>query len=546
MSAAEPGLVIAARHSDLARLQAYMVGTELQRKNPSLSIQYHFRASLGDQNQDDPLWKMPEKGVFTEDFVADLETGKADLVVHSWKDLPTEERRSTELVACLPRADVRDVLLVRRDRFERIRANRTLHVLTSSPRRLHHLPEFARDHLPFSLVNVEFSVVRGNVPTRFRKLLEHPEADAMVMAKAALDRLLASEQSEFAEVRGTLQAALKRLEFCILPVSAFPSAAAQGAVVVEISKNRPELAALLESIHCSATWRAVVEERSTLKRHGGGCHQKIGVTVLPRAAGDWLRVSGVTTAGELLNVSQWRRGLDPRPGQSLSNPQARTNAEPRDLGSQPVARWPDTGRDHRLFDREPLDRSVWAASARSAKGLWVSRSTAWPDGLEAQPQQWVWTAGLATWRELSRRGVWVHGSAEGWGEWEPSRLEVLAGAAGWPLSESEWLVLTHDRSDAVHSSHPSTSGLRKRLATYRLKRCSEPVAWDEFGDFFWMSATTFEQALSEAPEALLKARRHASGPGVTARFISAQLSKLGWPGQPQVFLSREEWYQSPL
>ena len=61
-----------ARKSDLARLQAYRVGESLQRKFPDLQIEYRFRASLGDINQNDPLWKMPEKGVFTDDFVADF------------------------------------------------------------------------------------------------------------------------------------------------------------------------------------------------------------------------------------------------------------------------------------------------------------------------------------------------------------------------------------------------------------------------------------------------------------------------------------------
>ena len=108
---------IAARHSDLARLQAYRVGDALKRAHPGLEIVYNFRASLGDLNQTDPLWRMPEKGVFTEDFLKDLTQDAADLVVHSWKDLPTEPRPETEIVATLARADARDLLLFRRDRL---------------------------------------------------------------------------------------------------------------------------------------------------------------------------------------------------------------------------------------------------------------------------------------------------------------------------------------------------------------------------------------------------------------------------------------------
>ncbi|MGZ3731793.1 MAG: hydroxymethylbilane synthase, partial [Bdellovibrionota bacterium] len=83
---------IAARRSDLARLQAYQVGAALRKHHRGLEIEFLFKESLGDKNQSDALWKMPARGVFTEDFVADLREGRTDLVVHSWKDLPTEKR----------------------------------------------------------------------------------------------------------------------------------------------------------------------------------------------------------------------------------------------------------------------------------------------------------------------------------------------------------------------------------------------------------------------------------------------------------------------
>ena len=108
-------LVIASRKSDLARMQALKVGDALKKAHPHLEIHYHFRESLGDLNQVNPLWQMPEKGVFTEDFLTGLIVGEFDLVVHSWKDLPTEKREKTEVVATMKRADPRDLLLVRRD-----------------------------------------------------------------------------------------------------------------------------------------------------------------------------------------------------------------------------------------------------------------------------------------------------------------------------------------------------------------------------------------------------------------------------------------------
>src|SRR5690606_12634019 len=107
-------LRIAARSSDLARIQAISVGEALLESSRAagarLEIEYAFRQSLGDANLHDPLWKMPEKGVFTEDFRDDLLSGACDLVVHSWKDLPIDARSETMIAATLPRADLRDLL----------------------------------------------------------------------------------------------------------------------------------------------------------------------------------------------------------------------------------------------------------------------------------------------------------------------------------------------------------------------------------------------------------------------------------------------------
>src|SRR6184192_507482 len=141
-------LVLAARRSALARIQAIQVGEALRRVHAQLTIDYSFRESLGDRNQNDPLWQMPEKGVFTQDFREGLLRGEFDLVVHSWKDLAIENDPETEIVATLPRADARDLLLVRRDRWNEVERTGVMSILTSSPRRAYNLDSFLRDSLP--------------------------------------------------------------------------------------------------------------------------------------------------------------------------------------------------------------------------------------------------------------------------------------------------------------------------------------------------------------------------------------------------------------
>ena len=71
-------LNISSRKSDLAKLQSYLVAEALQKKIKDLKINFHFKESLGDINLTDPLWKIPQKGVFTEDFNHDLLNNKTD------------------------------------------------------------------------------------------------------------------------------------------------------------------------------------------------------------------------------------------------------------------------------------------------------------------------------------------------------------------------------------------------------------------------------------------------------------------------------------
>jgi len=182
-------LVLAARRSELARIQAFQVGHALEKINPQVKIEYSFHESLGDRNQNDPLWQMPEKGVFTQDLRAGLLAGRYDLAVHSWKDLAIEDDGTTEIAATLPRADMRDLLLMRADRWPEASRRGRLTILTSSPRRSFNLDSFLSYALPATIEELIFEPVRGNVQTRVRKMWQ-PGADGLIVAKAAIDRLL--------------------------------------------------------------------------------------------------------------------------------------------------------------------------------------------------------------------------------------------------------------------------------------------------------------------------------------------------------------------
>ncbi|MBX2987962.1 MAG: hydroxymethylbilane synthase [Bdellovibrionaceae bacterium] len=463
-------------------MQAFEVAKALKEAEPGLSVEFHFSESLGDKNLTDPLWKMPGKGVFTEDLTSDLIAGRADMVVHSWKDLPVEEKPETEIAATLPRADARDLLLFKKSSRPRCRPGAQLRIFSSSPRREYNLKPFLREHLPGSPGGIEFLSVRGNIPTRLRKLLETPEVDGLVVAKAAIDRLLGTTEEEFASARRQVGEALAACDWMVLPLSVNPAAAAQGALAIEIRRDREDLKKLLAKIHDARTFTEAVREREILSSHGGGCHQKIGATVLHRHGSDLRFVRGLTEKGvelrEKILANSFRGDVIPL-------------------------------RSDWLFERRPLpDVSLPAGTS----AVFLAHEKAWPGSLVFHGI--LWTAGLTTWKKMAQKGHWVNGSSEGLGESEDPRIERLAGALSWAS-------LTHSLSPGP------VRGVG--VVTYELVPRANSEAPPESGTLYWSSATLFHEALRRWPH--LAGRDHACGPGKTWDILKDRVKNLHlrWP-----------------
>ena len=487
-------LVLAARRSELARIQAFQVGRTLENLNPNLKIEYSFHESLGDKNQNDPLWQMPEKGVFTQDLREGLLAGRYDLAVHSWKDLAIEDDGQTEIAATLARADMRDLLLVRADRWEEVCRSGRMTILTSSPRRSYNLQTFLPVALPAKIDDLIFEPVRGNVPTRVRKMWQS-SADGLIVAKAALDRLLEVREEEFAATKAELRHLLSQCRWMVLPLGANPTAAAQGALAIEIKNGRPELRDLFAAINCRDGFETTVREREILRSYGGGCHQKIGTNVLRRPYGEITFLRGLTDGGVVLKEVSLNPNR-PRPPKIAKN-----------------LLWPFLPGDSDWFKRERIPATIPNSS------LWVARANALPEDAIVSDSQIVWTAGSKTWLKLVSRGIWVNGSADGLGEQEDPRIETLAGA---PLN---WTKLTH-------ADTASENGMRS-LATYRLVPKTDAPALEGKQYFFWSSGSGFERALSLNP--WLKSMTHFCGPGNTEKAL--QRNGIA----PHIFLNHEHW-----
>jgi hydroxymethylbilane synthase len=489
-------LTIAARRSELARIQAYQVGDALARAHLHLELEYSFHESLGDRNQNDPLWQMPERGVFTQDFREGLLAGAFDLVVHSWKDLAIESDPLTEVAATLPRADMRDVLLVRSDRWAQVERTGVLRILTSSPRRAHNLKTFLPEALPAKIDELQFVAVRGNVPTRVRKLWQQ-DADGLIVAKAALDRLLGTERPEFALTRADMRQALEKCRFMVLPLRANPTAPGQGALAIEIKREREDLRSLLATINCADTFASVTRERAILGGYGGGCHQKIGASVLKRPYGEITFVRGLADDGTILD------------SESLCASQK----TPAKVSREDL--WPLKLSDAVWFDREPIPVQIPLTDT----ALWISKAEAFPPEANAATSQIIWASGLQTWRRLAQRGVWVNGSAEGLGEQERPGIETLAGG------ELNWLKLTHQQNFNGNG--------RDSVATYRLVTKDLNPNLEGKTHFFWNSGSSFERALALNP--WIKTMTHYCGPGNTRQILETN------GVQPFIVLDHAHW-----
>lgn len=483
-------LKLSSRKSDLARLQAYQVGEKLISEIQGLEIEYRFRESLGDQNQHDPLWKMPSKGVFTEDFKADLLSGETDMVVHSWKDLPTDLGTQTEIAATLPRADASDLLLFK----EKSLGKKDVKIFSSSPRRSWNLSKLLSELLPGSNTQVSFENVRGNIQTRVKKLIESPQVDGLILAKAAMDRLLTAEAPEFQSTRDFLNSALKELNWMVLPISENPTAAAQGALAVEVRSDRLDLKKLISVINCENTFLSATAERNLLKAFGGGCHLALGMSHQNFTDFEVVTVKGKTPEG----VEIFKRELKLKSSQS-----------------------PIQFAKELCWSSSQLQKTRESLNVQLPTGFGyiISRSESWSEKVKSH--QYLWAAGLETWKKLAARGFWVHGC-----------FDSLGGNSQPPVSSLvptlKWMTLTHQ-------GHPYFDKSR-HIATYKLNCQIGDLT--KYRYFYWKSSSDFLMALLDHPQII--EFHHACGPGSTYQTIKSKITH----ERIRVFLNENEWRMS--
>ncbi len=255
-------IIIATRESQLALWQAEHVKARLLALNPGLQVELLGMTTQGDQILDSPLSRIGGKGLFVKELEVAMEEGRADLAVHSIKDVPMDLPAGFELAAILEREDPRDAFVSSQyASLEVLPPN--ARVGTSSLRRQAQI----RARLPH--LNVD--TLRGNVNTRLRKLDEGQYA-AILLAAAGLKRLGFESR-----IRATLA-----------PEESLP-AVGQGAIGIEIRSGRPDLAALLAPLNHPDTAACVQAERAMSRKLHGGCQAPIGGYAVVRDGRIYLR-----------------------------------------------------------------------------------------------------------------------------------------------------------------------------------------------------------------------------------------------------------------
>ena len=263
-------LRIASRRSQLAMVQTNWVKAELEKAHPGLTIKVEAMATKGDKILDVALAKIGDKGLFTKELEAQMLVGRADIAVHSLKDLPTNLPEGLMLGCITEREDPADALVLhaKNKHLNLATLPEGAVVGTSSLRRLAQL----RYHYP----HLEFKDVRGNVITRLEKL-DSGAYDCLILAAAGLGRLGFEDRIDQS-----------------IPGDISLHAVGQGALGIECVENKPEVMEIIKVLEHGPTSQRCLAERAFLRELEGGCQVPIGVNT--HFEGDQLILTGMVAS----------------------------------------------------------------------------------------------------------------------------------------------------------------------------------------------------------------------------------------------------------
>lgn len=480
---------IGTRGSLLAVTQATLIKNQLEAVSGRV-FELVLIKTQGDQIVDRPLWQLEGKDFFTKELDEALLNGAVDLVIHSYKDLGSERPDGIQLSAITERSYAHDILLVPQKNVDALKTwQGEFKVGTSSPRRITNLTSQLAPYLTAAKLEVKCETLRGNVNTRIQKLRDG-QYHAITLALAGLDRLSQGDRSQ-AELRGLLQ----DMNFVVLPLSAFPSAAAQGALAIECATHRTDggaLESIISQLHHPLTAQEVSRERKAFKGYGGGCHLAVGIHV--RAMdGQFLHYHRGEKDGEQILLKE-REGVSP--------PAQQPAAVFLGQGSAPGV----------IVDTHYRKRSTGAIAPTQGKHVFVTTAHTLPS--LQMPSQTLWSAGTETHKKMVQQGHWVNGSADSLGVREIQKL-VESRALQMMMGEAPWLVLSHAKTQSplgeVFAGYQQEMQAPSAAEIEQLKKVTH--AW-------WASFPQYEAYTALVPE--MKKAQIYCGLGKTHQEFSAR------------------------
>ncbi|HEY1719495.1 MAG TPA: hydroxymethylbilane synthase [Verrucomicrobiae bacterium] len=321
--ASEKPIVIATRGSALALAQANLIAEQCRKIFPRLRFELKIIKTTGDKLQKSSLVEggLP-KGLFTKELEIALVKGRADLAVHSLKDLPTDLPAGLILAATPKRADVRDVLIYRDAEFfanlatqksddwipgqSSLKGFKPHTMLRDFPAGTIIATSSTRRKMALLAARPDLKTVgiRGNVPTRLQKVSERDELDATILALAGLTRLNFEIKPDGKLVGDAVPDGLLAT---ILDLDVMLPCVGQGAIGIEIRADDERISKICERLNHFNTFYCVTAERAFLRAMGGGCQSP--VAAYAEIIGDKISMRAVSFRGEEVKRSEAKRPI---------------------------------------------------------------------------------------------------------------------------------------------------------------------------------------------------------------------------------------------
>ncbi|MEP7268360.1 MAG: 5-aminolevulinate synthase [Saprospiraceae bacterium] len=476
-------VTLTGRGSMLSKVQLSKAQEKIKFHFPWISTKIICTLSRGDQLVDIPLHTQEGTDFFTKELELDLHTQKADIAIHSLKDMSTEHFLGEHLFAVIDRELVYDIVLFKNDILERIKQGKTLKIGTCSFRRELLGLEFLKTALPYLGIEIKLEAVpiRGNIDTRIEKL-DTDQYDGIILAFAGINRMFASP-----DYQEYFKRLVENKKIMVLPKFECVPAPCQGAIVAEALPSNFKAQYIVQNINEEILFDECKNEKMVAGQYGSGCIQKFGVATFHFENFKAVYSKGIDQYGQPIdtwnNLPPYALDIDPEliiNSSNLGFTSINTAIEPM----------------HHLQKYKTVFVSHIAAVHASLINDLSTKN--------------VWCAGSSTWQKLAAKGIWVSGCADSLG------FEHLSGLFKTPfinINPKDIVLL----SNADSSKRWIDSGAAS-MATYQNKYHSnllEKYKLKTAQLVFWTCYAHYD----EVKELIAKDLLHACLPGKTFQLL---------------------------